>query len=77
LKSIEERFAEAEKRVRSLVSENTALKKRVREFEREIAQLRSEARDLQHFHGKRMHVREKIERILNALEAADRNEGKT
>jgi chromosome segregation ATPase len=70
MKSIEERFAEAEKRVRALVSENAILKRQVREFERELAQLRREARDLQHFHGKRMHVREKIEHILTALEAA-------
>ncbi len=70
MKSIEERFAEVEKRVRALVSGNAALKRQVRELERELAEARREARDLQHFHGKRMHVREKIERILSALEAA-------
>ena len=72
MKSIEERFAEAEKRVRALVSENTALRKQVGELERELAEVRREARDLSHFHGKRMHVREKIERILSALETAGR-----
>lgn len=70
MKSIEERFAEAEKRVRALVSENADLRRQMKELERELARLRIEARDLQHFHGKRMHVREKIERILSALEAA-------
>jgi chromosome segregation ATPase len=72
MKSIEERFAEAEKRVRGLVSENAALRNRVRELERELDEVRREARDLGHFHGKRLHVREKIERILSALEAAGR-----
>lgn len=73
-KSIEERFAEVEKRVRALVDENFALKRRVQEFEGELARLRSEAQDLQQFHGRRTHVREKIERALAALEGAGGDE---
>jgi chromosome segregation ATPase len=76
-KSIEERFAEVERRVRALVAENSALTRRVREQEEELVQLRREAQDLQHLHGRRMHVREKIERVLAALEEAGRDEGGT
>lgn len=71
-KNLEEQFAEVERRVRALLAENARLADRARELERELAQLRHETRDLQNFHGKRMHVREKIERVLNALEAAER-----
>ncbi len=74
-KSIEERFAEVERRVRALVSENSTLTRRVREQEEELLQLRREAQDLQHLHGRRMHVREKIERVLAALEEAGKGEG--
>lgn len=76
-KSIDERFAEVERRVRALVSENSALTRRVREQEEELVQLRREAQDLQHLHGRRMHVREKIERVLAALEEAGKDEGGT
>lgn len=67
---IEEQFAEAEKRVRAVVAENAALRSQVGEMEQELARLRREVQDLQHFHGKRMHVREKIERILQQLDEA-------
>lgn len=70
MKSLEDRFSEVEKRVRATVAENARLRQQVKELERELARLRKESRDLQHFHGKRLHVKEKIERILNALESA-------
>ncbi len=75
-KNIEEQFAEVEKRVRALVSENFALSRRVQEMEEELGRLRSESQDLQHLRGRRMHVREKIERVLAALEEADRDDGR-
>ncbi len=75
-KNIEEQFAEVEKRVRTLVSENSALSSRVRELEEELGRLRSESQDLQHLRGRRMHVREKIERVLAALEEAGRDDGR-
>ncbi len=70
MKSIEERFAEVERRVRALVAENGRLNKRLKDLERALADARQEGQEMQHFHGKRMHVREKIEKILDALEAA-------
>ncbi len=69
LKDLEARFAEVEERVRALVSGNKDLKKRVRELEDELARARHRLQELEHFHGKKMHVKEKIERILKALEA--------
>jgi septal ring factor EnvC (AmiA/AmiB activator) len=74
LKDLESRFAEVEKRVQALVHENRALTKRISELEREIAQVRREAQEMEHFHGKRMHIRDKVERILSALEGI-RHEG--
>lgn len=67
---IEAKFAEIEKRVKALLSENAGLAKRLRELEADLAQARQEARDLQNFRSKKIHVQEKVERILKALEAA-------
>jgi hypothetical protein len=74
LKDIEAKFAEVEKRVQDLVSENKGLAGRVRELEQELAQARREALELQNFHGKRMHIKEKIERILQSMEAVKEKE---
>lgn len=68
MKQIEDKFAEIERRVKSLVSENKGLRGKVRDLERDLAQARREALELQNFHGKRMHIREKVEKILNAIE---------
>jgi predicted nucleic acid-binding Zn-ribbon protein len=70
VKDLEDKFVEVEKRVKALVSENADLKKRVSGLERELTAARRESRELENFHGKRLHIREKIERILHALEAA-------
>jgi len=69
VKDLEKNFAEVEKRVQALVAENRGLAGRVRELEHELAQARREAQELQNFHGKRMHIKEKIERILQSMEA--------
>lgn len=68
-------FAEVEKRVGGLVQENKALKSRVAELERELEVLRREANELRHFEGKRLHIREKIEKILGMLEGAVEERG--
>ncbi len=73
-KDIEAKFAHVEKRVQALVSENKGLTGRVRELEHELAQARREAQELQNFHGKRMHIKEKIERILQSMEAVKEKE---
>lgn len=74
MKDLEAKFAEVEKRVKALVDENKGLKERALELEQELARARREAQELQNFHGKRMHIREKVERILSALEAAEGQE---
>ena len=70
MKDLDDRFALIEKRVRALLSENNSLAARVGELERELAQARNEAREQGQFHDAKLHVREKIENILHALEAA-------
>ncbi len=69
--NIDAAFAEVEQRVASIVSRNAELRQRVEELERELAKARQESRELENFHGKRLHIREKIERILHALEAVE------
>ncbi len=69
MKDLESRFAEVEKRVRTLVSDNAALRKRITELEAELADARKGSGELENFHGKKMRVREKIENILRSLDA--------
>lgn len=69
VKRIEAALAAVEQRVRSLVDENRGLKERVRELEGELAQARRSSQDLEHLNSRRMHIREKVERVLQSLEA--------
>ncbi len=68
MKSLADKFAEIEKRVKSLVAENADLKKRAAELDRELAAARRDAREIDSLHGEKLHIREKIERILRTLE---------
>ncbi len=70
MKDLENKFLEVEKRVKALVSENRDLAKRVSELTQELSRARRESQELENFHGKKMHIREKLERVLQALEAA-------
>jgi cell division septum initiation protein DivIVA len=68
-KRIEAAFATVEQRVQALATENRVLKKRLRELEQELAEARRSSQDLEHLHSRRMHIREKVERVLQSLEA--------
>ncbi len=74
MKDLEAKFAEVEKRIQALVAENKGLTGRIRELEHELALARREAQELQNFHGKRMHIKEKIERVLQSMEAVKEKE---
>ena len=69
VKRIEAAFTTVEQRVQALVVENRGLKKRVCELEEELAEARRSSQDLEHLHSRRMHIREKVERVLQSLEA--------
>lgn len=69
MKDTEGTFTEVERRVRAIVAENRTLRGRVRELEDELERLRRDGREYENFHGKRIRVREKVERILKELEA--------
>jgi DNA anti-recombination protein RmuC len=73
MKDLEERFAEIERRVRPLVTENRSLKKRIRELEKELNQTRCDMQKSAQFNDKQLHLRERIEKILRALDAVDVN----
>ena len=69
VEGLEERFAEIEKRVKDLVTENRTLKGRIRELEQHLAEARKESLKFSNLHGKQLHIREKIERVLHSLES--------
>ena len=70
MKNLSDKFAEIEKRVKILVAENADLKERAAELERELAAVRRDSQEFENLQGSRTHIREKIERVLRALEAA-------
>ncbi len=71
MKNIEAGFSEIERRIKALNADNASLRKRVADLERELAQVRAVSGELQNFHGKRLHIREKIEKVLRSLESMD------
>ncbi|HUK99295.1 MAG TPA: hypothetical protein VLX29_00395 [Nitrospirota bacterium] len=70
LKHYEDRFAEIERRVRMLMVKNQDLKNRVKELDQELAQARRKANLVEHLHGEKIHIKEKIEQLLKSLERA-------
>jgi predicted RNase H-like nuclease (RuvC/YqgF family) len=71
VKDLEERFAEIERRVKALATENHAHKARIRELEKELVQTRRDAQKSVQFHDKQLHLRERIEKILRDLESVE------
>ena len=65
---LEMRFGAIEKRVIALLAENKGLKARMSELEKELAQAKRDTLELEHLHGTKMHIREKIERVLQQLD---------
>lgn len=74
VKDLETQFAEVVERVSNLTAENRGLKRLVRKLEHELTEARREAKGMHLFHGKRMHIKEKIEKILSALETVGTSE---
>ena len=74
MRELGEKFVEVENRVKAMAAENRSLKARVGELEQELVQARRAARDFEHIHGKHLHVREKIERVLQSLETVREKE---
>lgn len=74
MNDFELKFREIEKRIQRIVTENSSLKKRVYDLEHELGQARREAQGVELFHGKKIHVREKIEKILKSLEGIKKTE---
>ncbi len=69
MKDIHERFSVIEERVRALLASNNRLTARVNDLEQELAEARKEVRELEHYRGRRLHLREKIENILHILDS--------
>ncbi len=76
MQDIHAKFTEIEKRVRSLVAENSDLRERLRALERELAETKSQAHDRDRLQGREQQIRRRIEGILRALEAAGAKEQK-
>jgi len=68
LKHYEDIFAAIEKRVRTLMAQNRDLRNRIKELEQEIVEVRRKAKLVEHLHGEKLHVKEKIAGLLQSLE---------
>lgn len=71
MSDLADKFAEIERRIKKLVDENRAHKKRVRELEKELGQTRHVAQTSVKFHDRQLHLRERVEKILRNLEAVE------
>ncbi len=71
MSDLADKFAEIEKRIKTLVEENRSHKKRVRELEKELSQTRNFAQKSVKVHDKQVHLRERIEKILKDLEGVE------
>jgi chromosome segregation ATPase len=69
LKNIRDRFALIEERVRALRASNNHLSARVSDLEQELAKARRDVKELEHFRGRKLHIKERIENILRTLES--------
>jgi TolA-binding protein len=74
MKDLAARFSEVERRVLAVVKENGQLRGRVSELERELASARDSAQELQRRREKEAQVRERLKRILKALDAITAND---
>ena len=68
VKDLGSRFAEVERRVRTLVAENRGLRARVRELEEERGRLGEAARDSDTLRANKAQVRDRLKRLLRLLE---------
>ena len=75
MSNLAEKFVEIERRIKKLVDENRAHKKRVRELEKELTQTRHVAQKSVKVHDKQVHLRERIEKILKDLEGVEVKKG--
>lgn len=66
---LEEQFGVIEGRVQALKRENRALRERIVELEGDLAEARKDARNGVQMSGVTDQVRERIERVLQSLEA--------
>ncbi len=75
MNELEARFAEVEKRVKNLVTDNRSLRKRVADLEQELARARHEAGDVRDFQSRQARIKEKIEHVLLSLESIGGKKG--
>ncbi len=68
MKDLDTRFAEIERRVAALVSDNARLRAQVAALQTELEHARVDAEELQGLQGKRLQIRERIEKVLQSLE---------
>jgi cell division septum initiation protein DivIVA len=75
MSDLADKFAEIEKRIKTLVDENRSHKKRVRELEKELGQTRHVAQKSVKVHDKQVQLRERVEKILKDLEGIEVKKG--
>ncbi len=75
MKNIRDRFTVIEERVRALRASNSHLAARVNELEQELARARREVKELEHFRGRKLQIKERVENILRTLESFGSKQG--
>jgi cell division septum initiation protein DivIVA len=75
MSNLAEKFAEIERRVKTLVAENHSHQKRVKELEKELNQTRHVAQKSVKVHDKQVQLRERVEKILKDLEGIEVKKG--
>jgi len=68
------RFAEVEKRVRALAEDNHRLRERVRGLEEDLGRASDGAREAEDLRARKEQVRDRLKRLLRALEAMETRE---
>jgi regulator of replication initiation timing len=77
VKELGSRFAEVERRVRSLIEENARLRGRVLELEKEQGRLAEAARELESLRAKKAQVQDRLKRLLHVMESIEVKTGDT
>lgn len=74
MKDLGSRFAEVEKRVRTLVEENSRLRGRVHELESELKRSGERAAEVESLRARKAQVQERLKRLLHLLEKIESKE---
>lgn len=71
VKDLVARFAEVEKRVRALATENSHLREQIRELEDRLGKADDSSREVESLRAKKEQVRNRLKRLLRVLDSME------